>query len=172
MADLENAPSPPDPEPERPEGRNWLPMAVGGLLVLLIVGGFTLVGLLGRSRSSNPGDPYLAKLQLSNLHMATAENFAGGSVTYIEGTATNAGDRKVTGASVQAIFKNSLGEITQKETLPLTVVMPNTPYIDYGTLDHSPLAPGQSRDFRVTVESLTPDWDGQVPQLKVVSVGR
>ena len=156
--------------PAEHEGRNWLPMAAGGLLVLLIVAAFTVFGLLGRSRNINPGDPYLAKLQLSNLHMATAQNFAGGSVTYIEGTVTNAGDRKIVGASVQAVFKNSLGEITQRETLPLTVVMPNTPYIDYGTLDRAPLAPGQSRDFRVTLESLTPDWDGQLPQLKPVSV--
>jgi hypothetical protein len=156
--------------PAEHEGRNWLPMAAGGLLVLLIVAAFTVFGLLGRSRNINPGDPYLAKLQLSNLHMATAQNFAGGSVTYIEGTVTNAGDRKIVGASVQAVFKNSLGEITQRETLPLTVVMPNTPYIDYGTLDRAALAPGQSRDFRVTLESLTPDWDGQLPQLKPVSV--
>ena len=160
----------PTPAPE-PEPRNWLPMAIGGLLVLVIVGAFILLGLVGRSRNANPGDPYLSKLQLSNLHMATAQNFAGGSVTYVEGTATNIGDRRFTGASVQVIFKNSLGEITQRETLPLTVVVPNVPYIDYGTLDRAPLAPGQSRDFRLTLENLTPDWDGQVPQLKVVSVG-
>ena len=155
---------------EEPEGRNWIPMVAGGLLVLLIVGAFTFFGLLGRSRNTNPGDPYLAKLQLSNLHMATAQNFAGGSVTYVEGTATNTGDRKFTGAGVQVIFKNSLGEITQRETLPLTVVVPNSPYLDYGTLDRAPLAPGQSRDFRVTLENLTPDWDGQVPQMRVMSV--
>jgi hypothetical protein len=145
-------------------------MAVGGLLVVVIVGAVTVFGRLGRSSNANPGDPYLAKLQLSNLHMATAQNFAGGSVTYIEGTATNTGDRKFTGASVQATFKNSLGEITQRETLPVTVVVPNVPYIDYGTLDRAPLAPGQSRDFRVTLENLTPDWDGQIPQMKVVSI--
>ena len=169
MADPANDPH---LSPAEHEGRNWLPMVFGGLLVLVIVGAFTVFGVLGRSRNANPGDPYLAKLQLSNLHMATAQNFAGGSVTYIEGTVTNTGDRKVVGANVQAVFKNSLGETTQKETLPLTVVMPNTPYIDYGTLDRAPLAPGQSRDFRLTLESLTPDWDGQLPELKPVSVVR
>jgi hypothetical protein len=103
--------------------------------------------------------------------MATAENFAGGSVTYIEGTLTNTGDRKVTGASAQVVFRNSLAEITQKETLPLTVLVPNSPYVDYGTLDRAPLAPGQARDFRLTLEYVTPDWDGQIPQVKVISVG-
>lgn len=160
------------PPPEEPEGRSWTPLVAGAGLVLLIIAAFTLWGRLGRSGSANPGDPYLGKLQLSGLHMATAENFAGGSVTYIEGTVTNSGDRKITGASAQVIFRNSLAETTQKETLPLTVLAPNSPYIDYGTMDRAPLPPGQSRDFRLTLEYITPDWDGQIPQVKVVSVSR
>ena len=134
--------------PQEPEGRNWAPIIAGAGVVLLIIVAFVLVAVLNRSPGVNPGDPYLNKLQLSNLHMATAENFAGGSVTYIEGTLTNAGDRKVTGAGAQVTFKNSLEQITQKETLPLTVLVPNSPYVDYGTLDRAPLAPGQSRSPR------------------------
>jgi hypothetical protein len=161
--------SPPSPEPE---GRNWTPLIAGAGLVLVIIVAVTLWGRWSRSSSANPGDPYLSKLQLSNLHMATAENFAGGSVTYIEGTATNTGDRKITGANAQVIFKNTLAETVQKENLPLTVLVPNSPYVDYGTMDRAPLAPGQSRDFRVTLEYVTPDWDGQIPQVKVVTVIR
>jgi hypothetical protein len=102
--------------------------------------------------------------------MATAQNFAGGSVTYIEGKLANGTDRKVTGASVQVIFKNSLGEISQKDTLPVTVLLPNVPYVDYGLIDRAPLAAGQTRDFRLTLEHVTTDWDGQVPTVKVVSI--
>jgi hypothetical protein len=146
-------------------------MIVGLVVVAAIVAAVTIFGLLGRSGQSSQNDPYLAKLQLSNLHMATAQNFAGTSVTYIEGTATNAGNRKVSGARVEVRFKNSLGQISQKAPpLPLTVVLPNTPYVDYGTLDRAPLAPGKSRGFRLTLEYVTPDWDGQVPELKVISV--
>ncbi len=159
------------PAPEEPERRNLTPIIAGAALVLLMIAAFTLWGRLSRSHEANPADPYLSKLQLSNLHMATAENFGGGSVTYIEGTLTNTGDRKVTSASAQVIFRNSLEEITQKEKLPVTVLVSSTPYADYGTLDRAPLAPGQSRDFRLTLESVTPDWDGQIPQVKVVSVG-
>ncbi|HZD06689.1 MAG TPA: hypothetical protein VE176_00495, partial [Candidatus Limnocylindrales bacterium] len=107
---------------------------------------------------------------VAGLHMATAENFAGGSVTYIEGKLTNATDRKVSSASVQVIFKNSLGEIAQKDTLPVTVLLPNVPYVDYGLIDRAPLAPGQTRDFRLTLEHVTTDWDGQVPTVKVISI--
>jgi hypothetical protein len=146
-------------------------MIVGLVVVAAIVAAAIIFGLLGRSGQSSQNDPYLAKLQLSDLHMATAQNFAGTSVTYIEGMATNAGDRKVTGARVEVRFKNSLGQMSQKEPpLPLTVLLPNTPYVDYGTLDRAPLGPGQSRGFRLTLEYVTPDWDGQIPELKVISV--
>lgn len=159
------------PVSEEPEGRNWTPIILGAALVVALIAAFILYGRLSGSRDANTTDPYLNKLQLTGLHMATAQNFAGGSVTYIEGTLTNAGDRKVNGARVLVTFRNSLDEITQKETLPVTVLISNTTYADYGTLDRAPLAPGQSRNFRVTMEYVTRDWDGQIPQVKVISVG-
>jgi hypothetical protein len=91
-------------------------------------------------------------------------------VTYIEGTINNAGDKKLTGAQVQVFFKNSLGETAQKETLPVMVVIPNTPYVDYGTLDRAPLTARQSRGFRLTLEHVSADWDGQIPAVRVVAV--
>jgi hypothetical protein len=156
---------------EEKESRNWTPMIVGAAVVGLIITAIVVFGILGRSRTATQGDPYVAKLELSNLHMAQAENFVGGSVTYIEGTLVNAGDKKVTAATVEVTFKNYLGEVSQKETVPVTVVTSNPAYVDYGTLDRTPLAPGQRRGFRLTLEYVTPDWDGQVPQVKVVSVG-
>jgi hypothetical protein len=158
------------PASQEPEGRNWTPIIAGAGLVVLIIAAAILMGRLTQSRGDKPGNPYLSKLQLSDLHMAAAENFGGGSVTYIEGTLTNAGDRKLTAASVQVIFRNSLAEITQKETLPATVLVSSVPYADYGLIDRAPLAPGQSRPFRLTLENVTLDWDGQIPQVKIISV--
>jgi hypothetical protein len=156
--------------PNQSENRAWVPMAAGGVFVLVLLVGLVLLTRAGKPANTSAGDPNLAKLQVSGLHMATAENFAGGSVTYIEGKLTNGADRKVTAAGVQVIFKNSLGEIAQKDTLPVTVLLPNVPYVDYGLIDRSPLAPGQTRDFRLTLEHVTTDWDGQVPTVKVVSI--
>ncbi len=158
------------PQTEQSENRSWVPMAAGGVFVLLLIVGVVLLTRGGKP-TGNPADPNLAKLQVTDLHMATAQNFAGGSVTYIEGKITNGTDRKVTGASVQVIFKNSLGEIAQKDTLPVTVLLPNVPYVDYGLIDRAPLAAGQSRDFRLTLEHVTTDWDGQIPSVKVVNIG-
>jgi hypothetical protein len=157
------------PQTNQSESRSWMPMAAGGAFVLLLVVAVVLLTRGGKS-TGNPADPNLAKLHVSDLHMATAQNFAGGSVTYIEGKLANGTDRKVTGASVQVIFKNSLGETSQKDTLPVTVLLPNVPYVDYGLIDRAPLAAGQTRDFRLTLEHVTTDWDGQIPTVKVVSI--
>ncbi|MGB8130463.1 MAG: hypothetical protein WCG81_11785 [Candidatus Angelobacter sp.] len=169
MVDSEQQPF--SPVQQQEEKRNILPMAFGGVIVLVLIIGLVLLTRAGKPANTSAGDPNLAKLQVSDLHMATAENFAGGSVTYIEGKLTNSTDRKVTGANVQVMFKNSLGEIAQKDTLPVTVLLPNVPYVDYGLIDRAPLAPGQTRDFRLTLEHVTTDWDGQVPTVKVVSIG-
>jgi hypothetical protein len=167
MVDSEQQPF--SPVQQQEEKRNILPMAIGVVVVAVIIAVVVFATRGGKS-TGNPADPNLAKLQVSDLHMATAQNFAGGSVTYIEGKLTNGTDRKVTGASVQVIFKNSLGEIAQKETLPVTVLLPNVPYVDYGLIDRAPLGAGQTRDFRLTLEHVTADWDGQIPTVKVVSI--
>ena len=171
MSDSEQE-QPFSPLRKQEERKSLVPMAIGAAFVILLVAMVVLLTRGGKPANTNPADPNLAKLQISDIHMATAQNFAGGSVTYIEGKITNRSDRKVTGARVEVIFKNSLGEIAQDEkTLPVTVLLPNVPYIDYGTIDRAPLNPGQTRDFRLTLEHVTTDWDGQVPQVKVVGIG-
>lgn len=152
-----------------PEGdRNWVPMAVGAALVVVVV---ALVVVLARNKPvSTQPDPYATKMQISNLHMETATNFAGGAVTYIEGALTNTGDKKVTAARVHVSFKNALGEVVQDEVLPVMGLQPDTPIVDYGPMERAPVGPGQKRDFRVTLEHITADWDGQIPQVKVVAV--
>jgi hypothetical protein len=171
MGDSENS-QPFSPLRPQEESKSLLPMVLGGVLVLAIIGALVLLTRSSKPADTNPRDPNLAKLQISDVHMATAQNFAGGSVTYIEGKITNGTDRKVTAARVELIFKNSLGEIVQDEkSLAVTVLLPNSPYVDYGPIDRAPLAPGQARDFRLTLEHVTADWDGQVPQVKVVAVG-
>jgi hypothetical protein len=171
MPDSDNA-RPFSPASPSDEGRNWVPMAAGVAVVLAIVGIFILLGRTGPPDANiKAADPYLIKMQVAGLHMATAQNFAGSSVTYIEGKITNSGGRKITAARVEVLFKNSLGEVAQKEVLAVAVLLPNVPYVDYGPMEQAPLAPAQSRDFRLTLEHVSAEWDRQIPQVKVVSVG-
>lgn len=144
-------------------------MAIGVVLVAAIVAAVVLAGRAGKNSGASAPDPNLAKIEVSDVHMATAQSFAGNSVTYIEGKISNHTDKKLTGARVEVLFKNSLGEAAQKEVLPVTVVMPNSPYLDYGPLDRAPVAPGKSSDFRLTLEHVSADWDGQIPQVKMAA---
>jgi len=146
------------------------PMIVGALVVLLALGALILAGRNARSNAIAAIDPYVKNVQLSDFKLSQAENFVGGNVTYLEGKVKNAGTKTVTGAQLRVVFKNSLDEVTQSETLPLMVITARQPYIDTADLRSQPLKPGDSRDFRLTFEHVTADWNGALPEVSVQSV--
>src|SRR5215467_7872736 len=143
------------------ESRNWTPMIVGAVLVLVAV---ALIVIFTRNKPiSNSPDPYAANVQISDVHMATAQNFAGGSVTYIEGTLSNTGSKRITGARVQVTFRNSINEIVDDPVLPVMALQPDTPIIDYGPMDRAHVRAGQKCDVRITLKHISADWSGQIP---------
>ena len=165
-----SAAEPFSPPPPKEDSTAWMPIGIGLAVVALVVG--AAVFLLRRPDAGGPlsTHPYAVNLQLSDLSLSGSQNYMGGSVSYLEGDLKNAGDRTVTGVMVEATFKNSLGQAVQKETIPLLVVQPSSPYLDYGPVSNAPLAPGQSRHFRLTFEHLSADWNQQAPALRAVSV--
>ena len=64
-------------------------------------------------------DPYSPKLVVEEAKLSQADNFVGATVTYIDLTVKNTGDRTVVGGTVQAVFRDTLGQAVQTETLPL-----------------------------------------------------
>ncbi len=114
--------------------------------------------------------PYAANIQLSNIKMSAAQNFVGATVTYIDGTLTNAGDRTVTHAVAHVIFRDEMNQIAQAEDISLRVLQTGGPYLDAVDLGASPLAPGQSKPFRLTFEHVTGQWNQNYPELKVTDV--
>jgi len=148
---------------------NMRPILIGVALVVIIVG---VIVLLTRSAPKGPAapPPYIANLKLSDLKMSAAENFVGASVTYLDGTVTNAGDQTVIHAMVHVDFRNSLDQIAQAEDVPLHVLQPTGPYPDAVDLSASPLAPRQSKQFRLTFEHISADWNRNYPELRVTDV--
>ena len=137
---------------------------------MVVVALLSLVGRSGRQGPALP-PPYAAALKLTDMKMSAAENFVGATVTYLDGKITNTRDKTVTHAAVQATFKNSLGQIVQKETLPINVLTTGGPYPDVVDLSTAPLAPGQARPFRITVEgTISADWNRELPDLQFVQV--
>jgi hypothetical protein len=158
----------PSPVTEEPRS-NLLPILLGLTLVVVVVGIGAFL-LRTDSKIANPPHPYAANLKLSDMKMSAAENFIGSTITYLDGTATNAGDKTVSHAVVHVSFKDSLGQIAQSEDVPLHVLQTTGPYADAVDLSVAPLVPGQSQLFRLTFEHVTADWNHEYPELRVTDV--
>lgn len=160
----------------QPEKRNWLPVAVA---ISVAVIALVLVVLFGHRASSpatsaaagpTPADPYANKLELTDIQMSESSNFAGGKVTYLDGHITNRGDKTATAVSVQVTFNNHIGELPQRITVPMNLIRAHQPYVDTEHMAASPLAPGETKEFRLIFEGITPIWNQQMPQGQVVHV--
>jgi len=117
-----------------------------------------------------PRSPYIAQLKLSEFKMSAAENFIGATVSYIDGTITNTGDKTVTRVMVQVNFQDSMGQIAQREDLPLRLFRNNGAYNEPVDLNVVPLAPGQSVPFRLTFDSISAQWNHQYPDIRITDV--
>lgn len=162
------------PSTEKHE-RNWLPIAIAAFVVIAIAVIFTLA----LRRDSNqttvqpinaPLDAYAANLQISGLAMSESTNFVGNKITYIDGRITNTGNRIVTGMTVQTLFYDYSKEVAQNVTQPLKLIRTRQPYIDVEPVSANPIKPGESREFRLIFDGVSPDWNEAYPQLRILHV--
>jgi len=152
-----------------PSESNWRPILVGVAVVVLVVG---IIAFFLRSQPKGAAapHPYAANLKLSDLKMSAAENFVGASVTYLDGTVTNTGDKTVNHAIVHLEFKDSVGQIAQTEDVPIRILQTSGPYPDTVDLSTAPLSPGQSKPFRLTLEHVSDSWNHEYPGLQITDV--
>jgi hypothetical protein len=158
---------PPLSQPQR--DANWTPIVLGVVVVVVLVG---VVAWLQRSQPRRPvgPPPYAANLKFSDLKMSQAQNFVGASVTYLDGAVTNSGQQTVTGVLIHVVFQDSMGQVAQIEDVPLRVLQTGGPYLDAVDLGVSPLAPGQSKQFRLIFEHVSSEWNQAYPELQVKDV--
>lgn len=115
-------------------------------------------------------DAYAASLPITNVVMSESGNLAGGKVTYVDGHIANNGGKTVTAVSVQVLFRNAANEVAQNETQALKLIRTRDPYVDLEPVSASPVKPGGERDFRMIFDSVTPDWNGVYPEIRIVHV--
>jgi len=158
-----------------PPERNWLPMAIAAAIVV-VVATVAIVVLEHRKTTATVTpitaalDPYAANLPLTRLALSESANLAGGKVTYLDGHIANTGSRTVTGVTVQVLFRNFAHEVAQNETQRLKFIRMREPYIDVEPVAAAPLKPGAEQDFRLIFDSVSPEWDGAFPELRVIHV--
>jgi hypothetical protein len=152
-----------------PQESTLRPILIGVVIVGIVVG---VLLLILRSEQPKPAAPpaYAAYLKFSDLKTSAAQNFVGATVNYLDGSITNTGTQTVTHAVVQVTFKDEMGQTTQREELPLHVLRTGGPYDEAVDLSQSPLAPGQSKPFRLTFENISAQWNHAYPDLQMTQV--
>jgi Protein of unknown function (DUF2393) len=145
---------------------------VAGLAVLIVV---VVLVVMGRHKAAAPTTlqplaAYAANLPLSQLAMSESTSLSGGKSTFIDGHIRNAGNQTVSGITVQVIFRNDEAMPPQIETLPLSLIRTREPYIDTQPVSAAPLKPGDERDFRLIFESIPPNWNTQMPEIRLIKV--
>jgi hypothetical protein len=152
---------------ERDSSGRIIAIAVVAVVVFAVGAAFLL-----RSQPKGAGGPppYAANLKLSDFKMSAAENFVGATVSYVDGTVMNTGDKTVTHIVVAVTFEDDMGQLAQREEIPLQVLKTDGPYPEAVDFSLSPLAPGQSKPFRLTFESISAQWNHQYPEILVTDV--
>ena len=145
------------------------PILIGIVIVGIVVG---ILALIFRAEQKKPAPPpaYAAFLKFSDLKASAAQNFAGATVSYLDGAITNTGDKTITHAVVQVTFKDDMGQTAQREENPIRILQTGGPYDEAVDLTLSPLAPGQSKPFRLTFENISAQWNHAYPELQVTQV--
>src|SRR5271155_630762 len=150
-----------NPTTERQES-SLRPILIGIVMVGVVVG---ILALVLRSEQKKPATPpaYASNLKFSDMKTSAAQNFVGATVSYIDGAITNTGDQTVIHAVVQVTFKDDMGQTAQREELPIHVLRTGGPYDEAVDLNLSPLAPRQSKLFRLTFENISAQWNHAYP---------
>jgi hypothetical protein len=145
------------------------PILVGIVIVGIVVG---ILALLLRSdqKKTTPPPAYAAHVKFSDLKTSAAQNFAGATVSYLDGAITNTGNLTVIHATVLVTFKDDLGQTAQREELPIRVLRTGGPYDEAVDLNLSPLAPGESKAFRLIFDNISAQWNHAYPDLQVTQV--
>jgi hypothetical protein len=152
---------------ERDSSRVIIVIAVIGVIAVMLAIAYLLREPPKAARAISP---YAASLKLSDPKMSAAENFIGATVSYVDGKITNSSDKTVTHVVVEVVFRDDIGQLAQREDVPLHVVRQTGPYSEAVDLSVMPLAPGQTQPFRLTFDSISAQWNRQYPEVRVTDV--
>jgi type II secretory pathway pseudopilin PulG len=147
---------------------------VATIIVILIVAGVMALLLAGylyfRSPALAPArsvagralreeqKAYIPWLEFTDAHMSAAENFLGGTVTYLDVRVTNKGARPIRQLDVQLEFTDTFNQVVLRETA-------------YPVTERTPaLKPGESRAFQVRFEHMPADWNQAPPRMKPIYI--
>lgn len=134
--------------------------AVGALLVLAAIVAYfaTRPGPPPPPKPTQEAYDYLAKLNITDIHLSAEGNLLGHDVVMVDAKMTNTGNRVVTMLRLRLYFYDYQGKLVLREEQD--VITPNM----------QPLYAGETRDFQLRFDTLPPTWNIQPPQFQLVSL--
>jgi hypothetical protein len=141
-----------------------IPVIVGAIIVILGFAAWT--GYNYWAAKHPPAAPvltaeakqYVHNLQLSEVGMKAAESYMKQQVVEITGKITNNGDRTVNVVEINCVFYDAYGQLVLRERV--SVVGRRT----------GPLAPGQTKNFRLAFDTIPESWNQALPQLVIAQI--
>lgn len=152
----------PRPASQKPSV-SYLPIAIGLVSLAILIAALLY---LNHSRSSSQSDEqasaeakaYVQNLDLSDVKMQAAENFMQQQVVEISGKITNKGNRPLDSVDVYCLFYGVNGRMVHRERVPIV------------RASGKPLAPNETRSFRLPFDALPAEWNQAVPHLVVAQI--
>jgi hypothetical protein len=157
--------------PQVEQRRSLTPLMIGAAVIVVgLVAAFVLNRTQPQPTGPAPEDPYSENLKITDVKLSQAQNFVGGNVYYLEGKIANVGPKSVSAATVEAVFRNSLGQVVDRQTQPLTIIEHRPGYDDSVGLAQHPLTANMQDQFRLTFEHISADWNQGVPELRFIKL--
>ncbi|HYB62359.1 MAG TPA: FxLYD domain-containing protein [Methylomirabilota bacterium] len=151
------------------EKKRQMPIAflLGVVIIALLVVG---VVLYSRHASSAAGakpqrlpmgpqeQAYVANIKFTDPKMSRASNFLNQEVTFIFGTVENDGPRPIRQIEVTIEFHDEFNQVVLRDTQRLLAP------------ESDAIGPGQQRDFQLSYEHISDQWNVQYPTMKITGL--
>src|SRR5690348_824189 len=150
--------------------RNGFPaaFAIGIVIMLILAGGLVLLSRVTRPHPPGAGQKppfgpaeqaYAPQIRFQPGEMSQSSNLLNQEFTYVAGTVTNAGNRRLRALNVNFEFHDPFNQVVLRDAQTL---------IDPAG---KPLGPGQSRTFQVTLGAHLPsEWNRAYPVIRVTGM--
>jgi len=113
---------------------------------------------VGFRKSSSAEQAYAPKIQVENVALSRAENFAHQEITSLSAELLNSGDRSLKAVEITVEFSDDMPQVVLRESRVL-----------FGGAT-APFLPGSHREFEVSFEHVPSSWNMQQPSVVVTGI--
>lgn len=101
---------------------------------------------------------YVHNLKMGPVEMKATDSYVNQTITEIEGTITNGGDRVIRSVDIYCYFYDAYGQLVLRERA--SIVKPA----------RIPFQPNDTRNYRLAFDNIPASWNNHLPQLVIAQI--